>query len=159
MELFARKKLNKKGQMVKAFTTGAIALIILAIVLSLGGQIGDTLKNQNQKFTGTTQTVTATGDTQLSHSDIREVSVVNATGGETVDPGNYTVAQPEGRLLMTGVYTDESVNVTYKYHAFSGSYNATTASTEAGSTLIEFGPTLAIVLVAAGLIGLLLRFR
>ena len=106
----------------------AIGIIVLAVVVSISAAIligvRDARLTDLDVITTFNETITASdGGTDLTNTWAKAITTVtNATGGETIDSGNYTFTIGSvggtGNIdwLGTSSYNSSSVNVTYTWY-------------------------------------------
>jgi len=106
----------------------AMGIIILGIVVSIGAivliGVRDARLTDLDVITTFNETITASdGGTDLTNTWAKAITTVtNATGGETIDSGNYTFTIGSvggtGNIdwLGTSSYNSSSVNVTYTWY-------------------------------------------
>ena len=96
-----------------------ILLILLLIFGNLSGNVGftqDSASTAVQALTlANTSIVTLTGTSGKTNPSVSSVVVINATGGETITSGNYTLTSTTitGSPTMTLKYNGTAVNVSY----------------------------------------------
>ena len=114
----------------------SIAVLLLGILLifgNLSGNLGFTQDSATTALQATTLTnitiVTFTGTVGKTNPAVSSVVVINATGGETITSGNYTLTDTTivGSPAMTLGYNGTTVNVSY-----STSYDSQNQLDEAG---------------------------
>lgn len=101
---------------------GIIAFVLLILVIIFGNLAGNTGFSQDSETTALQEmtlannsVVTFTGTVGRNNPSVNTVVVVNATGGETILAGNYTVTATTitGTSDMTLLYNGTAVNVSY----------------------------------------------
>jgi multisubunit Na+/H+ antiporter MnhB subunit len=105
----------------------AIGILILGIVASIGSTVLINLRNNRLTDVDTVNVVNETvagsdGGANLDNTWFKAVtSVVNATGGETIEAANYSTSV-DGfgtgtiTLIGTSLYNGTNVNVNYQYY-------------------------------------------
>ena len=111
-----------KGVMGWTLGVGIIAFILLIMVIifgNLSGNVGftqDSATTPVQEMTlANNSIVTFTGTSGKVNPSVGTVVVINATGGETILSGNYTLTDTTitGSATMTLAYNATAVNVSY----------------------------------------------
>jgi|TARA_Y100000034_G_scaffold133613_1_gene199597 hypothetical protein len=176
---------NKRGYEISVIAGIAITFLVIAIILSFGGTIVDDLGDDvggtttetvnNETITSATQNTTsqiAACISQLS-SSVTLTGFMNASGGDSANAthANSFLNTTDGNLTSDGLFTlsgaaedagfgATSVNITYT--CTYGDGNAAFNSTELGQEgLQEFSswlPTLALIIIAAVIIGIITRY-
>lgn len=144
-----RKQETKKGLMGGLQTVGAviIAFLVLAVIAIAAFLALNSLNNSNilsqtqtvgldgsQKFINNSfklnATATAPANISALPASATDISyngllVVNATGGETINPGNFTV-DSLGRFINStnGQYGNQTINVSVNYYTYKMPSNA-----------------------------------
>ena len=149
------------------FAQVGILFVAIAIILSVGA---DVIQNSQDNFKyyvkdtpsvyDTNKVLNVTTSLILSKQNVTSGSIVirNVTGNVLVSSGNYTVEYATGNVTaVIGNWT--SVNVTFTYDAYETTSvdvmkNATNATAELSSWL----PTIALVIAASLLIGLIAMY-
>ena len=114
------KKVQESGLILGALgVIGFIGIVWLMIYGNLSGNLGfgqDSALTSLQELTLANNSLVAlTGTVGKVNPSISNVLVVNATGGETITSGNYTVTATTitGSATMTEDYNGTAVNVSY----------------------------------------------
>ncbi len=165
---------SRKGQRAMNISTMgvvAISLLIAAVILGLGGTILEKIQDTQSDDTGITSnnqsfTVAANNsETAFAQARVNTGSVIMYGNGSVMTLGtNYTVSgsgvkvfvDSDGDVLADLV--DVHFNMTYDYQIGSIAFNGSNFGKTGVLTLAEFIPTIAIVAVAAIVIGILLVF-
>ncbi len=161
---------SKKGQALGGLPTGAIAILILIIVVAIGATALQSIRD-TQLDTGTASaiesyTVDNTTAETLTNARCIDTSVViiNATNGsQTFASGNYTVACSASASTITwdtGTGNNSAVNASYNYNidVFPEDYNITTAGLTSLGTYSDFFTVIVVIIVFAVIIGLFAIF-
>ena len=146
----------------------AISLVVAAVILGLGGTILTKIQGaqtDNSATLSNNESITWVGNntaTGLAESRIivGSESVYNASD-IMVSGLDYTLSAASitftNKSNASGWLTDK-LNITYSYNYGSDAYNSSTFGLTGVSTIAEFIPTIAIVAVAAIIIGIILVF-
>lgn len=163
---------NKKGQ--QSFTIAsigqiAIALLVVAIIIGLSTTIMEKIKKTADDNSGNTGNITLTwagNNTAIGFSGERltgGASVFNGTGDANDIPNTRWVIVPANGTII--FHNDSESNLTWDTSALvvnadtligSAAFNISGFGIEGQSTLAEFIPTIAIIAIAAVVIGILL---
>ena len=167
---------NKRGQEqlnIASLGMIAITLVVAAIVLGLGGTILDKIQDTQTDNSATipnNESWTWPGNNTLQafvQSRVQTSSVVvyiNETKATLNE--NYTVSADGVSIINLtagttgfGADLDECIfNMTYNYYYGSEGYNSSNFGMTGVATMAEFIPTIAIVAVAAIVIGIIMVF-
>lgn len=163
----------KKGQQTNISQIGVIAmsLIVAVIVLGLGATILDKIQTTQTVNTGSHANDSCTYTTNntictLSAGNSISSTVVVWNQSTLVNLGNYTVSGDTVTLTeidtedgpMNWSFATGGVNISYDYTLGGSAYNASGYGLSGMVTLAEFVPTIAIVAVAAIIIGIIMVF-
>ena len=164
------KKVREAGLILGGLgTIGFIGIVWLMIYGNLSGNLGfsqDSATTSLQELTlANNSIVTFTGTSGKVNPSVSSVVVINATGGETITSGNYTLTDTTitGSATMTLGYNGTAVNVsyvtTYDSSGLINTENVITNVTGGFGTFFGFSNTFftiaAIVLLIFMLVGLL----
>ena len=157
--------MEKKAQFtISSLGTVAIALLIAAVVLGLGATILSEVQDVQTDSVGTITEEVITWPGNNTYVYLAETRVI--AGSETVY--NYTDTMTSGvDYILNGsrikfindsgdTWNTSYINITYNYNYGSHAYNSSIEGLSGVSTMSEFVPTVAIVAVAAVVIGLIL---
>jgi len=164
----------KKGYDLKALIGIGISFVVVAIVLSFGSTITDEIQDEVTE-TGTTARVNVTGaDTSMKSDDTetfdeqarRDCSLSNmiVTNTTTVDipfaSGNYSIAACVLTWIGDAINNESSLNYSYTatYVDEKAAFNATEKGLEGLAEFADWLPTLALIIVAAVIIGIIVRY-
>jgi len=153
---------------------GAIALLVFAIVLGIGGDIMDNVQdvqNDSTRLTYYNQTFTAdnsnaTGNTEAFNiTHCQGHAIINVRCGSTgnasltVNAGNYTTDNTSCPRTIT-FNSNNTWNVTSSYHApiYGYDYNTSQAGEEGIWTFTDWIGTIAVTLVAGIVLALIAGF-
>ena len=162
-----------KGVMGWTLGVGIIAFILLIMVIifgNLSGNVGFTQDSvttplQELVLSNETTAITLTGTVGKVNPSVNTVVVINASGGEVITSGNYTLTDTTitGSATMTAAYNGTSVNVSYitsfdsqgqlDSEAIIGNYTESAVNTS--SQFPTVGTILGIAILLAILIALL----
>lgn len=158
-----------KGQTTSGLTAAAIAILALAIIVSIGAQIlgevetalTDTSSETEQVNCTTTNASRSLGHRIIvsgSESAIREQGYLTLTSG-THPSGNYTITDYiAGTLVCHEVSLEnQTINVTYSYELLGTSRNTTIEGISAVGEFGDWFTIIVIVLIAVFVIALILR--
>lgn len=148
---------------------GFIGIVWLMIFGFMSGNLGFTQDSQTTSVQALTlannSIVTFTGTTGKVNPTVSNVVVINATGGETITSGNYTLTSTTitGSATMTLAYNGTGVNVSYITRFDSDGQISTETlidnMTSGYTVFFGFAPTwfqiVAIILLIVMLVGLL----
>ena len=164
--------MNKKGQFtITDLGAVAIALLVAAVVLGLGGTILDemqdtqtdnsatTLNNVSWTWTDNTTEQAFSGGRVVTSSVVVwcNTSLLVVNQNYSVSNSGVTIINTSGSTTGIGVDIDLCIfNMSYNYNYGSHSYNASEQGLSGVTSLAEFIPTIAIVVVAAIVIGVVL---
>jgi len=166
----------KQGYDVKVIATVALVFVVTVFVLVLGGTLLDDVQDSQIETTSTSyanvtmssvtevpQTLTYT-DTAF-FSSISGVTVTNATVGTLVGSANYSVVsgQNGATIVFTGDDTNwnnTNLNVSYtvSYIDADTQFNTTNYGMESLTEFSDWLPTLALIIIAAVIIGVIIRY-
>ena len=160
---------NRNGQRalgINDLGTIAIGILIAVVILGIGGtileKIQDTQGDTSVTLANNESLTWAGNNTAISFSQGNVV-----TGSETVynatdkfSTSEYTITSGSITFLNTSndTWLTDKLNITYSYKIGSPARNATGFGLQGISTFAEFVPTIAIVSVAAIVIGIILLF-
>lgn len=166
-----RKKCKKGFMGIGLVPSLVITLVVIAIMLVVAA----TTLNGTRQGLGTNGnyaegTISASGQNftlpaaaatyNLGHTYLSNFALLNKTGGETIDTGNYTLNQATGIItLKNSPYNGTQVNVTYSYQ--DGNNSATQILGQglaANDTMSSWQSTWAIVIASAIVIGIVMLF-
>ena len=169
MKIFDNTKGQTKGTGIEGIGTIAISLLIAAVILGLGANILTSIKDTAEDNTAAfgNQSLTWGGNnTAVSFTNARVVtsSVVLYNNGTTINQGtNYTVTEGAITILNTTStvnWVEAAINVSYNYRFGSAERNVTDQGIVGQVTMASFLPTIALVAIAAIIIGfVLVMFR
>ena len=162
----------KKGQTLglNGIVVALVLFVVIAILALVFFQVNDSLITNLPSSSATTsnETVTLTvAGTSLSQSilplfSITSSTVTNATGGEVVSTGNYTISSA-GLIQATATsnYTNQAVNVTYTYNYqgdATGAYNSSVSMRDAGTNITSNMPLVGTVIIFGIIIAIIAVF-
>ena len=159
-----------KAQMgIQAIGGIAIAILIAAVVLGLGGTILSSIQEGQTDSSATiiNQTFTWPGNNTLVSFNADRVStssvVLYCNVSLLTVNQNYTVAANGIYITNQTTLENSSIqlchyNMTYNYNYGSVAYNSSNEGMTGTNTLAEFIPTIAIVAIAGIVIGIILVF-
>jgi len=146
----------------KSLAPAALALVVVAIVFAVGGEILGNTQASSTSSSVANDTVSSVYNTATYLGHLYVISstliVTNATTGETFTSDNYTLNANAGTITNDDDTDSGNWNFSYDYTTRSVTYNATEYGKEG---LEEFGswlPTLALIMVAAVIIGTIAYF-
>jgi len=158
--------MKQKGQIeLGAVPTLVISLVVIGIVLAIGATILQSM--------GTASSFNPAGNTVQNISNIRTTAVIynltatpvlggsvtycNQTGGTALGSTNYTVYPSNATVVFHSNFLSGNASycyVSYSYEMMSNAANATLLGQEGVSAFADFQSVIAIVLVAAVILGL-----
>ena len=162
-----------KGVMGWTLGVGIIAFILLIMVIifgNLSGNVGFTQDSaptglQEMVLSNETSPVTFTGTSGKINPSVNTVVVINASGGEVITSGNYTLTDTTitGSLTMSADYNGTAVNVSYittfdsqgQIDSNNIILNYTTSATNTAAQFPTVGTIIGIAILLAILIALL----
>ena len=170
---------DKKAQQgIGAIGSLAIAILIGAVILGLGGTILDRIQETqtDNSASNNNETLTWGGNNtamSLVHGRIQDSSIILYNNGTLMNKGtNYTTSGSSLTVLNSTVlfngtpgnnhqpnqWVTDKLNVSYTYNIGSSARNTTGFGLDGVGTMAEFIPTIAIVAIAGVVIGILLLF-
>ena len=161
-----------KGVMGWTLGVGIIAFILLIMVIIFGNLSGNVGFTQDSEATpvqamtlANNSIVTLTGTSGKTNPSVSDVVVINATTGEVITSGNYTLTDTTitGASDMTLSYNGTGVNVSYvtafdsqgQLDSESIILNYTTSATNTAAQFPTVGTIIGIAILLAILIALL----
>jgi len=161
---------NRKGQGgINAIGALAMAVLIGAVILGLGGTILDKIKttqSDNQATTANNESLTWAGNntaislTQQENIVADSETVYNAT--DKFSTSEYVFNATSATIIFfnqtNGTWLTDSLNITYKYRIGSAALNTSISGLSGVNQMASFIPTIAIVAIAGLVIGILLLF-
>lgn len=145
---------GKKGIDFSSAPQMVIILFIVIIMLATFGSVFMSMQETlRESVAGASTGVTLANNTAvaLTHKDIVRGSTacVNATAGNTIGAGNYTITTGPGTITLvesTAVWDGEDVNCTYNRYDHSEEYNITEEGMTGALNLSSLIPTIAVML-------------
>lgn len=138
-----------------------VIIVILAVILGVGSTVLDKIQDTQlpitAKVTNETFTASNTSFTNLGAPAFvpGSVTVSNASGALTSN--NFTVSDNTGGIQVTDFHLEGVLlNATYTSSTGSSAFNATQDGLIGLDAFSDFQPTIAVILVAVIIIGLLL---
>jgi hypothetical protein len=139
-----------------------LVFLVMATIAFIGEKYGDSLDTDNVAGTVTNETVTGLNNTlgdllsksTLKNAECAITTVYNATGGQVVTSGNYTLSGCRIYGVAGTVYNSYNVNVTYRY-----TYSASTIASNVTSdmnTEIGNNTSIAGIVLTISLVGIVL---
>ena len=157
---------NKKGNLA-LIVPSVLTLILAAAILVFGLIITEKLKDTTGTYASTVvnetlTTVTETGEFVSRNNSCAfqgfAISIAtNATGGQVIAAGNFTVNADTGKVTSTGSsYNNTNWNVTYSYSAGQSACEAATNTVTGLGTFADFWEIIVLAIVITVVISLLL---
>lgn len=166
------KRLNKKGFGINELTALGIIFVTVAILLTFGARILQDMQTTQDTETGAkTQErfvanqaayVALSSHPIIEGSEIVRNRTLGGTGSHLNRTTDYQMDYPGGRILCNS--TDlcapgaTDMNITYTYSYYTAAYNVSGAGLESLAVFGEWLPTLALIVVASVIIGIIIVF-
>ena len=160
---------NKKAQTISGLPNNILALVVAIIILVLGIVIIQEMRDvdtvtQAESSSYTNETLTTVDDgsgedlaCKTNPASVCSVTtVVNATGGEAITSGNYTVSSCTVTSAVGAPYNNTNWNVTYSCTYGGTAWGSANESLVGIGNFSEFIPIIVIALAASIVIGLIL---
>ncbi|KKM23573.1 hypothetical protein LCGC14_1613860 [marine sediment metagenome] len=182
MESLLKHRKGQQAMNIASLGVVAIALVVAAVILGMGGTILEKIQGtqtDNSAPHDNETLIWAGNNTPIGFLELRVLtsSVILYNNGSVVNKGagdnaNYTVTSSSITIINTsddegiggpkGVngsdWVTSDLNVTYSYNYGSAARNSSNFGLTGVATVAEFIPTIAIVAVAAIIIGIILVF-
>ena len=149
-----------------------IAILLVAVIASVGSSVLDGMRAQtsqtltsnaaNEAWTGSNATVRTLLLPGNRNAAISWSSFVLVNNSVILSAANYTFSESAGTVVLTSPtkYLGASLYMNYTYTNYTGaSFAALYNGTKSVGTLAEWLSTIAMVIAAAVIMGLLLKFR
>lgn len=163
-----RSILSKKGQL-QTLAPSIIALVLAATLLIVGLVMIQELRDTDVVSKANTATAThetlstvidGTGETlagaSASACAVTTIAAINASGGEAIAAGNYSVASCILTAASSGPYNNTDWNVTYTYTYGDETYDSATSTVTGMGTFADFWEIIVLAIVISIVMGLLL---
>ena len=142
------------GQLPVAILGLATIIIVLSIAGLMVGNIRDTSPDYVQaRITNESWVTSKTASVQLAHDDIVGESEIvgnsTAATGLCRKTGNYTIDYGQGKIicLAGSICCGGTLNISYDWRYFGGSWNASQSGLAGINTFSEQMPVIAIIIV------------